>query len=97
MIGLAVVVGFVLPEKSGVTLRELRIKLNVTEKYLSRVETGRQTASIDLLVDIAIALNASMDVLVWGDGMSHRAKLLELRDELVSITKELSIIANEIV
>ena len=81
---------------AGLTQLELSTQLHISEKYLSRIETGRQTASIDLLVDIAIVLNVSIDVLVLGYTIGSNSSLLGMKEKLSVIIDGLNQIVNEI-
>ena len=51
---------------NGMTQEELAIKLNISDRHLRRIERGEGTASIDLLVEVAISLNTTLDFLILG-------------------------------
>lgn len=62
----------------GKRIKELRLSLHYTQEqfssliyistsYLALLETGKRTASIDILVQIARVCHVSMDYLLFGD------------------------------
>ena len=51
---------------NGMTQEELAIKLNISDRHLGKIERGEGTASIDLLVEVAISLNTTLDFLILG-------------------------------
>ena len=51
-------------KEKGLTQEELAIKLNVTEKAISRWETGRGTPDISLLIPLSKELNVSVAVVI---------------------------------
>ena len=53
-------------KEKGLTQEELAIKLNVTEKAISRWETGRGTPDISLLIPLSKELNVSVSELLNG-------------------------------
>ena len=42
------------------------VKLNISDRHLGKIERGEGTASIDLLVEVAISLNTTLDFLILG-------------------------------
>lgn len=65
------------PVACGSRIKKLRLQRNLTQeqfaeqlnifyKYVSKIETGSSTASIDLLIDIAGFFDVSMDYLLLG-------------------------------
>nr|WP_303740709.1 helix-turn-helix transcriptional regulator [Lutispora saccharofermentans] len=50
-------------EKTGITQKELSVKLNITREYLSALENGHYNPSIALLKKIAQELNTSLTAL----------------------------------
>lgn len=56
----------------GITQEILGEKLNVTRKHISVIEAAVNRPSLDILVDIANALNVSADDLLVGS-LSHSA------------------------
>lgn len=49
-----------------ITLEELSEKLNITDRQLRRIEKGESGGSIDLLAEIAVMFNVSLDYLIMG-------------------------------
>lgn len=56
----------------SLTQEQLADKLRITCKYVQRIEAGRALGSIELLVDIAMLFNVSMDYLLLGKGYSQK-------------------------
>ena len=50
----------------GLTQEQFAIKLNISDRHLGKIERGEGTASIDLLVEVAISLNTTLDFLILG-------------------------------
>lgn len=48
--------------KQGLTQAELAEKLDVHEKYISRIETGRQNVTLKTIYKLANTLNINMDL-----------------------------------
>lgn len=55
-----------LRKANGMTQEELAIRLNISDRHLGKIERGEGTASIDLLVEVAISLNTTLDFLILG-------------------------------
>ena len=55
-----------LRKANGMTQEEMAIRLNISDRYLGKIERGEGTASIDLLVEVAISLNTTLDFLILG-------------------------------
>lgn len=47
--------------KSGFTQESIAIALNVDRSFYSRIEAGKKGASVDLLIQLSILFNASLD------------------------------------
>jgi transcriptional regulator with XRE-family HTH domain len=54
----------------GLSLDELAARTNLSASTISRVETGKRTISLDVLVPLASALQVDLDVLLDVDGDS---------------------------
>ncbi len=54
----------VLRMKNGLTQAELAEKINVHEKYIGKIETGRQNLTVKTLVKIANALSINLKELL---------------------------------
>lgn len=50
--------------KLGLTQRQLSEGSNITEKYLSNIETGKANCSLNSIFNIANAMNTSLDYLL---------------------------------
>ena len=55
-----------LRKNQSITLEELSEKLNITDRQLRRIEKGESGGSIDLLAEIAVMFNVSLDYLIMG-------------------------------
>ena len=53
-----------LRKNQSITLEELSEKLNITDRQLRRIEKGESGGSIDLLAEIAVMFNVSLDYLI---------------------------------
>ena len=53
-------------KNQSITLEELSEKLNITDRQLRRIEKGESGGSIDLLAEIAVMFNVSLDYLIMG-------------------------------
>lgn len=51
----------------GLSQRQLSEILGISSQFLSRIETGVQMGSFELMVSIARELHASLDYLAFGD------------------------------
>lgn len=66
-----------LRKNQSITLEELSEKLNITDRQLRRIEKGESGGSIDLLAEIAVMFNVSLDYLIMGRVLTTSdAKLL---------------------
>ena len=50
-----------LRKTKGLTQEQFAAKLNISDRHLGKIERGEGTASIDLLVEVAISLNTTLD------------------------------------
>ena len=55
-----------LRKTKGLTQEQFAAKLNISDRHLGKIERGEGTASIDLLVEVAISLNTTLDFLILG-------------------------------
>ena len=46
--------------------KQKAIRLNISDRHLGKIERGEGTATIDLLVEVAISLNTTLDFLILG-------------------------------
>ena len=52
--------------KRGITQQKLADELGVTLSTIGRIESGIKMASIDLLVDMSVYFDASLDYIIMG-------------------------------
>lgn len=78
--------------EKGLTQRELSEALYISPKYLSRIETGIQCASLEIIINIAAQLDTSVDTLVLGTSNNTIPVNANIKTELQRIIKELSIL-----
>ena len=55
-----------LRRQHNLTQLELSEKLNISETYLRKIESGERSASIDLCIEIAAFFRVSLDYLILG-------------------------------
>ena len=53
--------------QKSITQAKLAEMTDMADAFISRIETGRKKASLGTLIKIANSLDASLDVLVFGD------------------------------
>ncbi len=89
------------PEQYGKRLRELRLlhgmtqeelaeELHISLDHMRKMEKGRRTCSIDLLVEISVYFKVSTDYLLTGkvsDRVAERTKILTVIAELSELAK----------
>lgn len=75
----------------GITQEELAEMLCVDRNHITRMERGVRACSIELLVDMSVALDVSIDYLLMGltDGTATRQKLITIIEQLTQIAKTL--------
>lgn len=79
-------------KQNGVTQEQLAEKLNVTVNQLYRVEAGLSTGSVDLIVEISVHLDVSLDYLILGKEQPRdyiKEKVKALISILVAWVKDL--------
>ena len=78
---------------TGITQEELAVRLGLASKqHVSRMENGKRSCSIDLLIELSCILHVSTDYLLMGSEPSKE----EVKNDLLSIISELSTIAKKI-
>lgn len=60
-----------LRQSSGMTQEEFAASMNVSRDYIGKLESGKRTVSIDLMIDISAHFNVSLDYLVMGKCTSN--------------------------
>lgn len=75
----------------GITQEELAERISVDRNHVTRMERGIRVCSIDLLVELATALEVSTDYLLMGASSADAAKkrLLTTIDQLTQIAQSL--------
>lgn len=75
----------------GITQEELAEQLRVDRNHVTRMERGIRVCSIDLLVEISVALEVSTDYLLTGEtsSMVVKRKLLAVIEQLDQIAQNL--------
>ena len=80
-----------LRREKGLTQEQLAERLNVSTVHLAKIETGKRGCSLDILIDFAAFVNASLDYLVLGkvsDG-EVRAQLDAVIQTLVALREDM--------
>ena len=76
-----------------ITQEELAVRLGLASKqHVSRMENGKRSCSIDLLIELSCILHVSTDYLLMGSEPSKEG----VKNNLLSIISELSRIAKKI-
>ena len=57
-------------EAKGMTQMGFAEKLNISRSYMNKIEKGTKTASIDLLIEIAVYGGVTLDYLVLGQSLA---------------------------
>lgn len=76
--------------KIGLSQFELSEKLSISPKYLSRIETGYQTPSLELMLLISKALDESLDMLIFGATSCRITNQARIRKRILHILSQLS-------
>ena len=79
-------------EAKGLTQMAFSEKLNISRSYINKIEKGTKTASIDLLIEIAVYGGVSLDYLVLGqkqEGDQLKEKIRDLQEMLTIFEKSL--------
>lgn len=67
-------------------------KLNISETYLRKIESGERSASIDLYIEIAEFFHVSLDYLILGTAQSSgafKSKIRKVIDLLLEIDQSI--------
>ncbi len=76
----------------GMTQEKLAEKVNITREHLGRLERGKYSCSIDLLIELSYTLNASTAYLLLGrnpDRDQDRKQLLQVISQLSDIARNM--------
>lgn len=76
--------------KLGLSQFELSERLDISPKYLSRIETGYQTPSLEIMLLISKTLNESLDILVFGTNTDYLPHQDLIREKIQHILSQLS-------
>ena len=72
-------------EAKGMTQMKFAEKLNISRSYMNKIEKGTKTASIDLLIEIAVYGGVTLDYLILGQSLAAiqvKANIQMMRDSL---------------
>ena len=81
-----------LRKEAGYTQEQLAELLGMERSFLSRIETGKKSCSIDTLACLADLLSVSLDYLVLG----KRQGTTKIRNDIEHIIAELTVITREL-
>ena len=76
-----------LRRQSGYTQEVLASELNINRSVLSRIEAGTYPCSIDVLAQISVFFNVTVDYLVFGT--THDQSSAQLKDEITNLIRHL--------
>lgn len=76
--------------KLGLSQFALSERLDISPKYLSRIETGYQTPSLDIMLLISKSLDESLDNLIFGINTVSFTHQTQIREKMKSILDQLS-------
>ena len=72
-------------EAKGMTQMKFAEKLNISRSYMNKIEKGTKTASIDLLIEIAVYGGVTLDYLSLGQSLAAiqiKANIQMMRESL---------------
>lgn len=72
-------------EAKGMTQMKFAEKLNISRSYMNKIEKGTKTASLDLLIEIAVYGGVTLDYLVLGQSLAAiqvKANIQMMRESL---------------
>ena len=76
----------------GLSLSQLASQIHITSQHLSRIEHGRKGFSADLLVEISLYFNVSLDYLMLG----RRHSLQNVSEKIDQAISELLLIKTQL-
>ena len=82
----------ILREQKELTQEQLADALHISDVHLRRLETGRSTGSVELVIEIADYFDVSLDYLLLGVNRGSgkiRKDILAIAGSLISIAEEL--------
>lgn len=80
-----------LRKQQGMTQEQLAIKLNISDRYLRKIEAGEKGPSIDILVKMSSLLGVSLDYIIVGKQPQD-----DLKRKLNTVIQSLSTLAEEL-
>lgn len=80
-----------LRKEKGLTQKELAERLNISLRYLQKLESGERSGSIEALVEISLFFQVSLDYIIFGKmrNTEIRLPLLEVADYLKNLASML--------
>lgn len=81
-----------LRESRAMTIGDLADEMNCSRDHMSKAERGVRSYSIDLLIELSLFFDVSLDYLVFGKNINHS----EIRDSILSAIAELTDIARKL-
>lgn len=72
-------------EAKSMTQMKFAEKLNISRSYMNKIEKGTKTASIDLLIEIAVYGGVTLDYLILGQSLAAiqvKANIQMMRESL---------------
>lgn len=81
-----------LRQKAGLTQEMLAEQLNISWSMMAKIEIGNKGLSIDLLIELAVVLNSSLDYIILGRDLH----VDRLKTKLKEISVQLSELENEL-
>lgn len=79
--------------KLGMSQVELSERLSISTKYYSRIETGYQAPSLELMLLISKTLDESLDILIFGTNSDIITCKTQIKKKIQFISAQLSDIA----
>ena len=76
--------------KLGMSQTELSERLSISSKYYSRIETGYQTPSLELMLLISKTLDESLDILIFGTNSCIILYQSQIREKIRHILTQLA-------
>ena len=76
--------------KLGMSQAEISERLSISSKYYSRIETGYQTPSLEMMLLISKTLDESLDKLIFGTNSCIITHQDQIREKIQYIIAQLS-------
>ena len=81
-----------LREDRAMTIGKLSEEMNRSRDHMSKAERGVRSYSIDLLIELSVFFDVSLDYLVFGRNRSQP----EIRDDILTVIADLTEIARKL-